>query len=429
MLIKCMECNGSVSDRAYACPHCGYPIKKKQQENCKKNNGKRPRLPNGFGQISEIKNRNLRNPYRVMVTVGRTSGGKYIVKSLKPQGYFATYNEAYAALVEYNKNPYDLGDALTVKELFEKWTKVHFETLKSPSGMRTINAAWAYCSSVYDMRVMDLRARHIKGCMNNGTIEIKGKTVYPTAGMKARIKSMFNLMLDYALEYEIVERNYARTFHISEEIIQEQERNRREHIPFSDEEMEILWDNLNKKQYVDMILIQCYSGWRPQELGLIKLEDIDLEEWTIRGGMKTQAGINRIVPIHPKIRDLVKRRYSEAKDLHSDYLFNCHDGKEKKIDMKMTYHKYQKRFCLVRDELHLNPLHRPHDGRMHFITMAKKWSVDEYAIKYIVGHSIADLTERVYTKREIDWLKQEMEKIEKRECSRYLRCRSNIEVR
>ena len=32
-------------------------------------------------------------------------------------------------------------------------------------------------------------------------------------------------------------------------------------------------------------------------------------------------------------------------------------------------------------------------------------------IKYIVGHSIQDLTERVYTEREISWLKEEIEKI------------------
>ena len=62
-------------------------------------------------------------------------------------------------------------------------------------------------------------------------------------------------------------------------------------------------------------------------------------------------------------------------------------------------------------ELGLNAEHRAHDGRMQFITRAKKYSVDEYAIKYIVGHAINDVTEKVYTKREIDWLKSEIEKI------------------
>ena len=60
---------------------------------------------------------------------------------------------------------------------------------------------------------------------------------------------------------------------------------------------------------------------------------------------------------------------------------------------------------------YLNPKHKAHDGRKHFVTIAKKYNVDEYAIKYMVGHSIMDITERVYTDRTIDWLKCEIEKI------------------
>ena len=62
-------------------------------------------------------------------------------------------------------------------------------------------------------------------------------------------------------------------------------------------------------------------------------------------------------------------------------------------------------------ELKLNPDHRPHDGRKHFITMAKEAGVDEYAIKLIVGHRIMDITERVYTARNIVWLHKELRKI------------------
>lgn len=59
----------------------------------------------------------------------------------------------------------------------------------------------------------------------------------------------------------------------------------------------------------------------------------------------------------------------------------------------------------------LNPEHRAHDGRVHFVTQAKRYGVDEYAIKYIVGHSISDITESVYTKRDLNWLMTEIEKI------------------
>lgn len=411
MLTKCPECQLQVSDKAIVCPHCGYPIAPQQQTKVIRSSNKRKRLPNGFGQISEIKGRNIRNRFRAMVPVGKREDGRTIVKMLKPKAYFNTYNDAYAALMEYNKNPYDLDNSITVQQLYERWTKEYFETLNSDSSKRTITAAWAYCSSIYNIPASELRARHIKGCMDNGVANIKGVSTTPTAGIKSRIKSMFNLMLDYALEYEIVDKNYARTFSVSDEIVNEINESTRGHITFTDEEMNTLWENINVIPYVDVILIQCYSGWRPQELGLIKVENVNLSDGTMIGGMKTKAGTDRIVPIHPRIKPLIEAKYKEAIELGSEYLINCTDGTTHRSSIAFTYDKYQKRFCKIRDELKLNPLHRAHDGRMHFVTMAKKYNVDEYAIKYIVGHQIQDITEKVYTERKLEWLQQEMKKI------------------
>ena len=63
-------------------------------------------------------------------------------------------------------------------------------------------------------------------------------------------------MLDYALEYEIVDRNYARTFNLSDDIIKEKAEAKRQHIPFTDREMEILWANVDKVLYVDAVLFR-----------------------------------------------------------------------------------------------------------------------------------------------------------------------------
>ena len=409
MLTQCPECELPVSDKANACPHCGYPLKSSEKQKRPRKSNKRRRLPNGFGQISEIKNRNLRNPFRAMVTVGKTPEGKPICKPLKPESYFATYNDAYAALVEYNKNPYDLEPSITMQELYDKWLPEYEKTVKST---KSATSAWAYCSGVYKMRVMDIRARHVKGCMEEGVAIIRGKEQHPSATMKNQIKSLFNMMLDYALEYELVDRNYSRTFNLTEETVKEIQSVKKEHIAFTDEEMDLLWANISSKQGIDIMLIQCYSGWRPQELGLLELKDVDLENWTFRGGMKTDAGENRVVPIHSRIQDLVLRKYQEAEALGSPYLLNWTDPNNRnKKNLKLTYAWYQKAFERIRDELKLNPNHRPHDGRTHFVTMAKRYGVDEYAIKYMVGHKISDITEKVYTRREFAWLREEIEKI------------------
>ena len=57
--------------------------------------------------------------------------------------------------------------------------------------------------------------------------------------------------------------------------------------------------------------------------------------------------------------------------------------------------------------------HKPHDTRHTFITKAKDVDMNEYILKMIVGHEIADITEKVYTHRTVEDLKREMEKITK----------------
>ncbi len=410
MLIICTECGLQVSDKAIACPHCGFPMKTEilNKKNRPQSNRRR-RLPNGFGQISEIKGRNLRKPFRAMVPAGKTSTGRPISKPLRPISYFLTYNEAYAALVEYNKNPYDLSRNLTVKELYERWSVEYFKTLTSSTSISAIKRAWKYCSSVYDMRAIDVRVRHIKGCMENGLYPGTDKT--PDARTQNAIKSIFNLMFDYALEYELIEKNYSRSFKLSDDLIKEITSIKNGHIPFSDEEIELLWNNLENVQDIDMLLIQCYSGWRPQELCILKISNINLKTEAFVGGMKTDAGKDRVVPIHSKIMPLLLKRYEQAIKLESNFLFN-YEKKSGKV-VRFSYRMYRDSFNNIRDSLKLNINHHPHDGRTHFVTMAKKANVDEYAIKYMVGHKINDITEKRYTKREFDWLKSEIEKIKK----------------
>lgn len=413
MLKKCPECELQVSDKALSCPHCGYPLAKQAQYSSKTT--KRRRLPNGFGSITEIKDKTLRKRFRARVTVGKTPDGKPILKQLKPTCYFSTYNEAYEALIEYNRNPYDLDDDLTVEQLYEKWSNEYFSKI-SFSAARTVTAAWSYCSSIYNMRAKDVRARHIKGCINEGYRmgakgKEKGKKIYPSSGIKSRIKSTFNLMLDYAEEYEIVDKNYARTFNLSDDIVEDIENSKRPHIIFTNDEVDKIWENIGVVKYADWLIIQMYMGWRPQELATLRLDEVHIDQWYMKAGMKTDAGKQRIVPIHEKIKGLVKMNYDKAVELGSPYLFND-KGQTHAGSYRVTYDKYKTRFDKVIQQLKLNPDHRPHDPRMTFITRCKRANVDEYALKEMVGHSIQDITESTYTERDVDWLREDLEKMQ-----------------
>ncbi len=409
MLMKCPECNLPVSDKALACPHCGYPIKQEYAKIIARRKPKHQRLPNGFGQISELKGLNLRKPFRAMVTVGKTDEGRPICKLLQPEAYFETYNDAYQALMEYHKDPYTMSNSMTVGELYEKWREKY---LKNATESRT-NAnkiAWRYCDSVHDLKVVELRPRHIRFCMEEATQKIKGEEKTASPQIRSRIKTLFNQMLDYAVSYEIVDKNYSRSFRM-ESIDNEQET--KHHIPYSDEEMALLWKNLGNINGIDVLLIQCYSGWRPRELEGLRIENINLEERTMVGGIKTKAGKNRIVPIHPRIYDLVKKRYDESVAAGSEYLFTTqafYKSRNPKI-RQYNYSDIKRDLKNIIAQLDLNTEHKAHDGRAHFITQAKKYNLDEYAIKYIVGHAITDITESVYTSRSSEWLLSEISKI------------------
>ena len=413
MLMLCPECNMQVSDKAFACPHCGYIIAPEKAPTPKRK-PKHRRLPNGFGQISEVKGRNLRKPFRAMVTVGVTNEGRPICKPLRPVGYFETYNDAYEALIKFNRHPFDLASTTTMQELYEQW----IETKKGKVNGSTLaryRSAWAYSASIHNRLVRDVRISDMRYCIEGGSVMHGGKECHPENNVKNSMKTLYNLLFDYAVSLELVDKNYARMFTIESGYVPRPDC----HIAYTEDELKTLWANLDCHPIIDMILIQCYSGWRPGELCDLKMADINMEEGIMIGGLKTKAGINRTVPIHPRIYSLVKARYDKALEAGSPYLFfairqrgyskhDTHKGETR----KMSYASFQVQLTTeVIPLLSLNPAHKGHDGRKTFVTMAKKAKMDEYAIKRIVGHRISDLTERVYTERSVDWLKEEMEKI------------------
>lgn len=373
------------------------------------------RRANGTGNIYKMRGGKRRKPWRVRVTVGWELNPKTgrCKQNLKTLGYYASRAEAEAALVAYQECPYDLNTKdITFKELYEQWTEDYFKKLTSISSERTITSAYRYCSGLYNMKMRDIRIYHLQECMDKGYIipdrgKEKGQKRYASACTKGRIKSMFNLMFDWAYAREIVDRNYARAFELDKETKIKQVREKRKNTIFSKEEIDLLWKNVDKIAFVDMVLCGIYSGWRPQELAILKIKDIDLELQVMYGGMKTDAGKDRCVPIHPLIQPLIEKRYAEAKELGSNYLFNDINGQQ---GIYMTYDKYRGRFNKVVERLQMD--HHPHETRHTFITKAKRVRMEEYILKRIVGHAINDNTEKTYTHREIEELKAEMRKIE-----------------
>lgn len=403
MITKCPECELPVSSHAAACPHCGYPLKTTPK---RKRKSRRRRLPNGFGQITEIKGQNLRKPFRAMVTVGKTPEGKPISKLLKPEAYFETYNDAYQALSEYHRHPYVVDSGISVKELFDKWDE--YRAKRGEPLASQLRGGWKYCWAIYDVPVRDLRIRHVKGCIEDGYIIDHGvrKSVPPST--KGVIKTLFNQLLDYGMEFDIVDRNCARDFAMPKTIKKEIEEGRVGHITFEPWEMDTLWANCDSVPDAKAVLVQAYMGLRPQELCLIEVKNLNLSTMSIVCGMKNDAGRNRTIPVHSKIQKFILEFRDRSIALDCPYLITA---KVNGNYAPMNYEQYSYRFEKVVKALNLNPAHRPHDPRVFFTSQAKEYKVDEYALKRMLGHRIKDITESVYTKRPASWLRDEIEKI------------------
>lgn len=341
------------------------------------------KLPNGYGSVYKLSGKR-RKPWGVRKTIGweidKDGNTKQKYANI---GYFETRQLALQALANYNENPYDLKtDTITFSEVYEKWSNEHFETIV-PSAIRTWKSAYNHCPQLHTMRMKDIRVIHLEQAIQKARVG---------DATKSRMKSLFNLIYKYAMKHEIVDKDYAalcNSFKPAEAT--------KPIVVFSNEEIQLLWDNIDFS-FVDMILIGIYSGWRPQELSILQIKDIDLKNKTMIGGLKTDAGKNRCVPIHDKILDLVKKRYNPE----NTFLFADDSG-------NMTYDKYRTRFKKVMEKLKLK--HRPHETRHTFITLAKQHEVDEYCLKLIAGHAIQDITEKVYTHRTLEQLNNEINKI------------------
>ena len=156
-------------------------------------------------------------------------------------------------------------------------------------------------------------------------------------------------------------------------------------------------------------LLFIYTGCRPNELLNIDTSKIYLDvackddginrkvSYMITGS-KTDAGRDRIIPIHDTIKPIIK----ELLDKHPDYLIM-----EPCRRIVSEYHN--KMFEPLMKELGYNKV--PYACRHTFVTLAKLYNVDPFARKRIVGHKSNDLTDDVYTDIFINKLCTEINKI------------------
>lgn len=409
-LILCPECGHSVSDKAISCPSCGYPINPSTTTTpiTKRKPKRHRKLPNGSGSIKHLSGKRSR-PWAAYppVTEFTLNGSPILGNAI---GYFKMYDEAYQALMLYNNAPADIkkssvsfsdlcaamlsnrGSAIspehiniTFAELYEQYFEHKYEKSKkklSDASKGSTRAAFNNCSQLHGRKFVELRKADLQDVVD--TCPLKHSSL-------ELIVSLFKGMYAYALQNDIVEKDYSQFVTIN--IPDDDESG----VPFSPDALDVLWKNCDRED-VGMILLMIYTGFRIAAFRNIKY---DKSGQYFQGGVKTAAGKNRIVPLHPAVQGF-------AKEFASKY---CSGNKTFSANTcRATFHKTLESLGLSISDS--GTKHTPHDCRHTFSWLCDKYGVDDLSKHLLMGHSLGnDVEKSVYGHRTIEELRTEIEKI------------------
>ena len=338
--------------------------------------------PNGYGSISKLSGKR-RRPFIVRITTGFDINGRQIMKVL---GYYHTQAEAIKALANYNDNPYDINlNDITLKEILDRFME-NKKAAVEKSSLKSYRVWYNYLRPLYSKRMKDIRTFELQNFINSLS--------HLSTGSLKLVKSFIRMLFKDAMEMDIISKDY------SEYIKLPKYKKVIERKVFTDGEIALLWDNVKVLDYADAILILIYTGMRINELLKLKKKNVNLENNTITGGSKTDAGKNRIIPIHPKILPLIIKRMENE----TDYLIP-----NKKETNYYEYNNFrQNEFVKIMEQLGME--HTIHDTRHTFATMISDVSDNENAITGIIGHTNINMTKK-YTHTNIEKMRKEMEKI------------------
>ena len=404
--MRCKRCGKDIADTALYCEYCG----KKQQATAATPKQK-TRRRRGSGQIWKRANCPL-TPYAAMV-VGADG-------HLRQLGGYKTKSEAQKALQEYAENG-GISDraSWTLKQFYDTWCDSYEYNKLGDSAQQAYAARWRRLSAVGNVKMALLKTSDYQKIIDTAVkfkrykIRTKAEQAKMSPAELARykalvaqpeeplgydgkkdIKELATALCRLAVQDDVIAKNYA------EFVIVPPDADPVVKVNFTPEHTALLFqhdDNLTAK----LLLIYIYSGLRPSELLLLNKSDVDLVKGVIVGGIKTEAGKNRVVPIHTAIRGYLT------------YLVNSSPNNKALVTLKgkkVTYDYFIKRmFYQLLDELgieHTDDKGRntltPHRGRHTFIANAVGSGIAPEALQAIVGHAKYQTTIDNYADRLAD---------------------------
>lgn len=332
------------------------------------------RNPNGYGSVVKLSG-HRRCPFEVRVNT-RMDGRGYPVYDVL--GRYPDRKTAVIELAKFNVNPYEVkAQNYTFSDVYKLWYESKYNGIKkySESSKNCSKAAYKHCEVLYDIPLCKIKVVQLQTILDNP--KLSRSTV-------EHIKNLFCQVFKYAMINEYIVKNPV------DNIVINTPEDDEHGIPFTIDDIKKLWASYSSGvPDADLVLMLIYTGWRITEFINV---DIDLNERTMKGGMKTAAGKDRIVPIHPDIMQLVENKYNTGWYNLNINVANKHLKKAVKASGIEQYHT-----C--------------HDCRHTFITLLDNAGANTTAIHRLVGHADSSITEKIYTHKDLEQLRKAVELI------------------
>lgn len=345
------------------------------------------RLPNGYGSVVRLTGKR-RKPFAVRITTGYELDveSTKVTQKYKYLEYFEKRADAMTFLAKYNagmavREHTSLIDIPTFGEIYTRWIE-ELEHRKRGLGAnmrRSLNAAYHKLEPLHDRRITSVRYVDcqdiLDGCRDMSQSSVNNMVI------------VLHGIAQYALKYEYI------TVDFSAQVKAEGRDPQGIHKPFTADEIQQLWKD-QEDPAAQFALITIYTGMRPSEVLTIVPDPEHLQQHYMVGGIKTDAGKNRIIPLHRDIEPVVIRVLQECGSLTYSH----------------SLATLRKKYWLPYMEAH-GMDHRPHDGRHTCATLMEAAGIPLNRRKLILGHTIKDITDGIYTHVDPLELVEEINKI------------------
>lgn len=381
----CIKCQKEIPDGSAFCNHCG----KEQNPKPKKRSRKRPQ---GSGTIRKD-DRNKSKPWVAISPSSRYGTSRVYL------GAFRTYKEAQDAIEKYEREGRPELYGATLEDIYKLWSETHFKNV-SASAVSLYTSMWKRFEPIKGIRMVDLRTSHVQQIMNGATSKSAAEI----------IKALASMLCRYAMQNDVVQKNYADFAKIPKF-------EKKEKLIFTQEQISTLWEHSDDKR-VQIILFLIYTGLRIGELATLTTDNVHLSDGYFVCGEKTEAGRNRVVPIPASIPELAAFLSSWIKGSKGNRIIGVSAGKIRDnyfyaalVDLGIV--KAHRRDSgdgyIFDDPQHLTP----HSCRHTFASLCSEAGMRPEQLQKIIGHANFNTTADVYIHSDLDKLQAAMSKLKK----------------